>query len=111
MAEKKKVAPATITVVRSKRGRKEGPGETKRERFAALDNLFADKALRVTVEVKESDAPDAPIVESYPAIPLVASTIGAPAEYTGMPGLVGDWAKARGHKVTYLASNGLLRIR
>lgn len=76
-----------------KRGRKPGPSEKKVKAFTVLDSLFANNAKWISVKRDENG----PAVKVLPVKP---EDIDRPATYTGLRGLILEWAKDRGHSVT-----------
>lgn len=93
-------ANKVVTINVKRRGRPAGPSAVKSERFAMLDKLHGDKSNRVTLALTSDDK----VTEVPDAIPT--ALLKLPADYTGTVGLIGEWAKSKGHKVrTYNGGN------
>ena len=86
--------PATVKVVRKARtGRKTAAATTAAHN--ALDTLWNAKD-RQTVEVVDEKGK---VLDTYPAVIVKPATVGKPATYTGMVGLIRGWAKRNGYSV------------
>lgn len=95
MAATKKVAtPKVRQVVRKSRAGRAVSDDTIAAR-AALDTLWANGPDEVIEVTDEKGNP----IDSYPAFVVTPGTLGKPAGYTGMVGLIRAWAKSNGHNV------------
>ena len=87
--------PTVITVKRSARkGRPISPSTV--AAHAALSKAWGAKTNRATVNVVD---PTGKVIDTYAALVVTAKDVGKPATFTGMVGLISQWAKANGHAI------------
>lgn len=109
MAQNKGTKGTALVITRKAKGRKAGPTPKTVERFTLLDSLYGAKGNRIAVTVNDDAGK---VVDTFDALPIMPTDVKAESTYTGLPGLIGAWAKDRGHSVKVIAhpveANGVL---